>query len=821
MICKSISLNNRRKQNRKSGGHRRSTSRVNKDRMRAHASVLTMYLVDTDPKKLAMLEFSNSIIHSANNRTDYVSDLSEDPDSDAFGEKLYCAGAFNFVSEKFSDRQKEFAATVIRGAKQVDPVEHFVLSWKTAESPSPEQIEAAAKRFLELMDLEENQAFYAAHFNTRNIHVHIVGNRVNPKDFSLVQAGGKWQVDNIHQAVSIIEYEQGWSPEPEAKYIANDKGVFDQESGLQVRDANFRSIRNSKKKFAEARKQAREKTKDQPVEESLGEAAKSFERRTGLQSLERLIKTVAKPILATAQSWQDLHEQLGKHGMAYRPHGENGARIHRGNQALSATTAHRDFSRTALSDPAAFGPYVGPRSQTKIAKPVAVPLPAREQQNQYDLARKLHEGVIAEIQDRVRKQKAQTITCIRAQDLLESLEQFEANWADAADIKKIGDTVRKRETKRIIEAVNYEYAAAHKRAARLAVFPHYDQWAADKEVQEFDVATFDFPNILSDESARRKTAKAKCEQFHIVPKGREYLHYDSSGQLAFRDIGSAILLTEPTQEVNARAALLVANAKWGKIGLVAGNKKFKILCAEIAHEEGIVITDPGMQKYIAAAKAKAETRQSRSVKDSKDSARPAVVVAEQTTEQKERSLPNRDADAATAVHAEVVTNPATNDASDTSEKLQQSKEPKAPPTQPVASTQEPRQKLPSGIDTDTISAPRDVPAEQRAGSRNVSDPMSQFRGVNPLIDEWLTKYDSMVLIRKQNASRSDGDPAKLSHLKEMPSLRSLAQKIMQDSEAKSIQSEMKAEGLALGSEIQTQSNYLFNLQRQQGLGVGL
>ena len=233
-----------------------------------------------------------------------------------------------------------------------------------------------------------------------------------------------------------------------------------------------------------------------------------------------------------------------------------------------------------------------------------------------------------------------------------------------------------------------------------------------------------------------------------------------------------------------------------------------------------MITDPGMQKYIAAAKAKAEARQSRSVKDPKDFARPAVVVAEQTTEPKEHSLPNRDADAANAVHAEVVANSATKDASDTSDKLQPSKEPEAHPTQTVASTQEPRQKLPSSIDNDTISALRDVPEEQPAGSRNVSDPMSQFRGVNPLIDEWLTKYDAMELIRKHNASRSDDDPAKLGHLKEMPSLRSLAQKIMQDSEAKLIQSEMKAEGLALGSEIQRQSNYLFNLQRQQGQGLG-
>jgi len=78
----------------------------------------------------------------------------------------------------------------------------------------------------------------------------------------------------------------------------------------------------------------------------------------------------------------------------------------------------------------------------------------------------------------------------------------------------------------------------------------------------------------------------------------------------------------------------------------------------------------------------------------------------------------------------------------------------------------------------------------------------------------------MDQLRKQNTLRPDEDPLKLGHLKEMPGLRSLAQKIMQDSEAKSIQSEMKAEGLALGSEIQTQSNYLLNLQRQQGQGMG-
>jgi len=473
-----------------------------------------------------------------------------------------------------------------------------------------------------------------------------------------------------------------------------------------------------------------------------------------------------------------------------------------------------------MSNRAGFGPYVGPRSQTQIAKPVAMSLPAREQQNQYDLARKLHESEIAELQHILRKQKARTIACIKAQDFLESRELTEAGWADAAEIRKICDVIRKRETKRILEAVKYEYSAAMKRAAKLAVFPTYDRWAAGNKIAEFDAATFDFPTILSDESARRKTVNARYEQFHIVPKGREYYHYDLNGKLAFRDIGSAILLTEETQEVNARAAMLVANAKWGKIGLVVGNKKFKILCAEIAQEEGIAITDPGMQKYIAAAKAKAEARLSRSVEDRKDVAEPAVVAAAQTEEQKDSSLSNRQADGATSVHAEVVANLATKQASDTSDKLQPSREPEVSPTQPAAPTQEPRQEVRSGIDTDISSGPIDVPEEQPAGSRNVSDPMSQFRGVNPLIDEWLAKYDAMDQLRKQNTLRPDEDPLTLGHLKELPGLRSLAQTILQDSEAKSIQSEMKAEGLALGSEIQTQSNYLLNLQRQQGQGMG-
>tara|TARA_R110001599_G_scaffold346654_1_gene572179 strand:- start:2821 stop:3507 length:687 start_codon:yes stop_codon:yes gene_type:complete len=227
-----------------------------------------------------------------------------------------------------------------------------------------------------------------------------------------------------------------------------------------------------------------------------------------------------------------------------------------------------------------------------------------------------------------------------------------------------------------------------------------------------------------------------------------------------------------------------------------------------------------MQKYIAAAKIKAEARRNRSVEGRKDIVEPAVVAAEQTTEPKDSSLPNRQADGATPVHAELVGNPVSKQASDTSEKLQPSRGPEAPPAQPLVSTQEPRQEVRNGIDTDTISVHIDVPKEQPARSRNMTDPMSQFRGVNPLIDEWLTKYDAMELIRKQNSSLPDEDPVKLIHLKEMPDLRSLAQKIMQDSEAKLIQVEMKSEGLPFASEIQQQSNYLLNLQRQQGQGVG-
>jgi hypothetical protein len=68
----------------------------------------------------------------------------------------------------------------LRGRKNTKPVLHLTLSWAPSETPTPEQMKAAALSSLKAIGLEEHEALIVAHNDTAHPHVHIVANTVHP-----------------------------------------------------------------------------------------------------------------------------------------------------------------------------------------------------------------------------------------------------------------------------------------------------------------------------------------------------------------------------------------------------------------------------------------------------------------------------------------------------------------------------------------------------------------------------------------------------------------------------------------------------------------
>ena len=57
---------------------------------------------------------------------------------------------------------------------------HLVLSWRTGENPTRQEMEQAAKEALTAIGMENARAIFVAHNDTKNPHLHIVASRIDP-----------------------------------------------------------------------------------------------------------------------------------------------------------------------------------------------------------------------------------------------------------------------------------------------------------------------------------------------------------------------------------------------------------------------------------------------------------------------------------------------------------------------------------------------------------------------------------------------------------------------------------------------------------------
>jgi hypothetical protein len=76
---------------------------------------------------------------------------------------------------------KRASGLSLGGRKCTDPVKTISLSWHPSETPTPEQMIAAADSYLTRMGWSEHQALYVGHNDTAHPHIHIILNRVHPE----------------------------------------------------------------------------------------------------------------------------------------------------------------------------------------------------------------------------------------------------------------------------------------------------------------------------------------------------------------------------------------------------------------------------------------------------------------------------------------------------------------------------------------------------------------------------------------------------------------------------------------------------------------
>jgi len=101
-------------------------------------------------------------------------------------------------------------------------VEHFVLSLREGEKPTPEQVEEMITIWLRELGLSDCQIIYGLHEDTDNYHLHIAVNRMHPERLECIKINGGFSREAEHRAIALIEHAQGWKSEKNARYtVAN------------------------------------------------------------------------------------------------------------------------------------------------------------------------------------------------------------------------------------------------------------------------------------------------------------------------------------------------------------------------------------------------------------------------------------------------------------------------------------------------------------------------------------------------------------------------------------------------------------------------
>ena len=191
----------------------------------------------------------------------------------------------------------------------VRPCRHLVLSWGDGENPADRIALGAARVVLREMGWQQHQYVLAVHRDRRNVHVHVVLNRVHPLTGRACSLSHDYA--RLERACRLVELAFGWPP---------DRGRF-----CPVLNDGKLTLQPMPPAHWEARRAARaEGLRPDPP------SVRGHERRSGLAPLrDRLpdaLMQKAREVIGRARSWPALHDGLLALSLRYLRHG-SGARI--------------------------------------------------------------------------------------------------------------------------------------------------------------------------------------------------------------------------------------------------------------------------------------------------------------------------------------------------------------------------------------------------------------------------------------------------------------------------------------------------------------
>ena len=465
-----------------------------------------------------------------------------------------------------------------------NPAFHFILSWRSDESPTNEQADEAVEIAIKELNLEECQTLWALQKDTENLHVHVVVNRISPETFKAIRPAKGWTKKALERAARKIEFVQGWEIEQSGRYVVDSSGNVHEKVDVKVRASS---------------------------DEKLSQKARDIESHTGAESFERIAKRELLPILKSAESWEELHRNLSEHRARLERRGK-GAVLNFCGTMLKLSSVSRKCSFTQLEHKLGiFSTHdenikVPEESFVKTSVTSVVPdvkSSWEDYQSEKDRYLEAKKTAIRTLRSQQKSERESLHELQKSRWHSLNTGQWQDKGRDLNRLRQLMSFVHEREQLDLRDKQKQEMLEL--KSHHLQKFPPFKRWLLEQEHEE-DYIKYRFSKtlILSPEQSGVYSVE--------IPKGfdlRDYqarrgsggsVLYCRAGKFTadFSDMGKRIVLNKRTlSDESVLSALQLANAKWGAT-LITGSDEYKALCVSVAVKHGLKIANPDLSAEV-------------------------------------------------------------------------------------------------------------------------------------------------------------------------------------------------------------------------------
>ncbi|MBQ6919386.1 MAG: relaxase/mobilization nuclease domain-containing protein [Synergistaceae bacterium] len=470
----------------------------------------------------------------------------------------------------------EMESLAMENVRCKSPAFHFILSWRSEESPTNEQVDEAVSIALKELDLSGCQAVWGLQSDTDNLHVHVAVNRISPETFKAVKPAGGWTKKALEKAARKIEIVQGWEVERTGRYSVDELGNVHEKDDVKM------------------------------IQPEVSQTARDIEAHTGVESFERAVKREIAPILSRVFSWDELHRELAKLGYVLEKRG-NGAVISSGENFIKLSKVSRESSLFKLEK--RLGKYEERDTSIQVierSKVVSL-LPEKSSWEAYRIERGAYlQAKTQAIKNLRETQKRERENLYKRQKSSRN-ELFSHSWRgrgkELNQLRSIFAFVHRREQLELREYQSEEMLEL--KSHFLKRFPSFKDWLADQSREDlYQVYRYPGQLLLSPEQSGIKIPKSQSvmdlRDYSARRGAGSKVLYCRAGTFTadFSDMGKRIVLNKrKLTEKSVAAALQLANQKWGATQ-ITGNAEYKELCISAAVKYGLRLANPDLSAEV-------------------------------------------------------------------------------------------------------------------------------------------------------------------------------------------------------------------------------